>query len=218
MNQQSTGTNLTTPTTVSSTTAPAGQHEKSTGEKIKEKIPGTKEHKAKKAAEKTTDTHGEQGRTFGTAAKDTFTKDEQGRSEGQAFKETRGTGTGAGTGTGHTVEEGIHRDTGHPIGSAQHLTYGSTIDTRGPGVGGSHGPPGAAEKIKESLPGTHEHKAKKVAENLAGTHAENGTLHTGVDTITTDRHGRPEARTDKEARKAENTGSTAGTTHTIGQV
>jgi len=199
----------TSPTTVAATTAQTDHHEKSAGEKVKEKIPGTQEHKAKKAEEMATDTHGEQGRTAGTAIHDTFTKDQYGRSDGQAFKETLGTGAGAGTGTGHTVEEGRHMQ------GRDHLINGSTIDTRGPGIGGSHGPPGAAEKIKERLPGTHEHKAMKAmkaGENLSGT-GQCGTMNMG-DTLTTDAHGRPEARTDRNTTQTTGTHTTG--THTTG--
>jgi len=62
------------------------------------------------------------------------------------------TSMGTGTSPNPLAEQNVYAgNTGHPIGmDDRHLTYGSTVDTRGPGL--QHGP-------------------------LGGTHAQTGTLH-----------------------------------------
>jgi len=51
---------------------------------IKSMVPGTQEHRVKKTMENTTDTHGLQNRTPGTAVHDKMTTDPYGRTDRQA--------------------------------------------------------------------------------------------------------------------------------------
>jgi len=80
------------------TTTGQGDITTGTHHSLKASIPGTSEHKARKEAEHSTDTHGMEGRTVGTAAKDMVTSDTYGRSDHQAHVQSGGTGTGPSTG------------------------------------------------------------------------------------------------------------------------
>jgi len=89
--------------TMNTTNTPAGPQQITTMDKIKEHLPGTQEHKVKKAAEQMTDTHGQQDRTLGTAIKDKMSTDRHGRTDDQAFHQTGGWGTGT-----HDAATGAH--------------------------------------------------------------------------------------------------------------
>jgi len=179
----------------------AGAHPVTCMTLVKEKLPGTQEHKAKKAAENMTDTHGMQDRTFGTALKDKMTVDKHGRTDRQAFAETGGYGTGVhDSATGAYGGSAIQKIKAALPGTQEHKIkkdaqgtgtftdrHVGTTPMRTTPMGAMGATPMGATPMGatpmgatgtttgsnwEKVPGTQEHRMKKNMENMTDTHGE----------------------------------------------
>jgi len=167
-----------------------GQVQKPIGEKILEAIPGTKEHKAKKEAERFGGTYGDQNvinRQVDPYQSSTTTSTDSYQDQGtyiqkplhsQGVGQVQGRSTNQSLTSGYTTPQTVSQSV--PVDQNSNQSYHHhQVGQDQNQVGQVQKPIG--EKILEAIPGTKEYKAKKEVEKLGGTYGDQNVINHQVD-------------------------------------